>query len=342
MRSFRSRNPYTIGIVGIAVIVLVVVAALNANNLPIIGGGTTYSAYFTEDAGLRTSDDVVVAGVKVGKVTEIKLDGAQVRVDFQVKDAWIGDKSAADIKIKTLLGSKYLSLTPQGDAPLDPNTPIPVSRTTSPYDVIDAFSGLSQTVQQLNTTQLAQSFETLSQTFANTPADVKSALTGLSALSQTISSRDAQLSQLLSNTGALSKTISDRDAEVQQLLSDGTLLLGMLQQRKQAIDTLLTGTQTLSTQLTGLVQDNQKQLTPVLQELGQFTTMLKNNQSSLANGITLLAPFARLFANTIGNGRWFDNYICGLVPPAIGPVNQPGCLGDTGATGKATTGTGGK
>jgi phospholipid/cholesterol/gamma-HCH transport system substrate-binding protein len=225
-----------------------------------------------------------------------------------------------------LLGAKYLAVDPQGSAALNPNTAIPTSRTTSPYDVLDAFNGLSRTVGQLNTDQLSQSFEVLSETFANTPADVRSALNGLSALSNTISSRDAQLAHLLSNTGQISQTLAGRDAQVQKLLSDGTLLLGMLQQREQAIATLLSGTKSLSTQLSGLVNDNTKQLNPVLTQLNQFTSLLQANQASLANGIEMLAPFARLFANTVGNGRWFDNYICGLLPPSIGPINQMGCL----------------
>jgi phospholipid/cholesterol/gamma-HCH transport system substrate-binding protein len=326
MKPFRQRNPYVIGIVSITVLVLVLLTAFYSDNLPIIGGGTTYAANFTESAGLKPGDDVRVAGVKVGKVTDVSLQDDHVRVAFQVKGAWLGDQTLADIKIKTLLGSKMLALTPAGSAALNPNTAIPVDHTTSPYDVIDAFSGLSRTVQQLDTNQLAQSFQVLSQTFANTPKNVQSALSGLSALSKTISSRDTQLAQLLSNTGQISKTLADRDAEVQQLLSDGTVLLAMLQQRKDAITALLTGTQQLATQLTGLVNDNAKQLGPVLAQLGQFTTMLKNNQTSLANGIALMAPFARLFANTVGNGRWFDNYICGVLPPSFGPLNPQGCL----------------
>jgi phospholipid/cholesterol/gamma-HCH transport system substrate-binding protein len=326
VKPFRERNPYAIGTVSIVVLVLVLVAAFYSDNLPIIGGGTTYSADFTEDAGLQNGDDVLIAGVKAGKVTSIGLDQGHVKVAFQVKNAWVGNQSTADIKIKTLLGAKYLAIDPEGDTALNPNTAIPTSRTTSPYDVLDAFSGLSQTIQQLNTSQLAQSFDVLSQTFDKTPADVRSALDGLSALSQTISSRDAQLAQLLSNTGSVSKVLSDRDAQVQKLLSDGTLLLTMLDQREQAIATLLSGTKSLSTQLSGLVNDNQQQLNPVLTQLNQLTTLLQHNQTSLASGIQLLAPFARLFANTVGNGRWFDNYICGLLPPSIGPINQQGCL----------------
>jgi len=30
----------------------------------------------------------------------------------------------------------------------------------------------------------------------------------------------------------------------------------------------------------------------------------------------------RLFNNAVGNGRWFDNYLCGLLPPQIGQVNE--------------------
>jgi phospholipid/cholesterol/gamma-HCH transport system substrate-binding protein len=326
VKPFRERNPYAIGIISLSVLVLVLLAAFYSDNLPIIGGGTTYSAAFTEDAGLRAGDDVRIAGVKVGKVTSIGLDGDHVKVSFQVKNAWVGDQTTADIKIKTLLGAKYLALDPQGSTALDPNAAIPTSRTTSPYDVLDAFSGLSRTVGQLNTDQLSQSFEVLSQTFSNTPTNVRSALNGLSALSKTISSRDTQLAQLLSNTGQISQTLASRDTQVQKLLTDGTLLLGMLQQREQAIATLLSGTRSLSQQLAGLVNDNTKQLNPVLTQLNQFTGLLQANQASLANGIQLLAPFARLFANTVGNGRWFDNYICGLIPPSIGPINQVGCL----------------
>jgi phospholipid/cholesterol/gamma-HCH transport system substrate-binding protein len=326
VKPFRERNPYTIGIVSISVLVLVLLAAFYSDDLPIIGGGTTYSADFTEAAGLQSGDDVRIAGVKVGKVTDVTLENDHVKVAFQVKNAWLGNQSTADIKIKTLLGAKYLSVDPQGTSALNPDTAIPTARTTSPYDVLDAFNGLSRTVDQLDTGQLAQSFQVLSQTFANTPQNVRTALDGLSALSKTISSRDTQLANLLSNTSQISQTLAGRDAQVQKLLSDGTLLLGMVQQREQAISTLLTGTQNLSSQLSGLVNDNNKQLQPVLTQLDQFTTMLKNNQSSLANGLTLLAPFARLFANTVGNGRWFDNYICGLLPPSIGPINQEGCL----------------
>jgi phospholipid/cholesterol/gamma-HCH transport system substrate-binding protein len=328
MKPFRSRNPIPIGIVSLVTIGLVMVAAVNSDDLPLIGGGTTYSAEFSEAAGIQPDDEVRVAGIKVGKVSAVSLDGDRVVVDFRVKDAWVGDRSRAEIKIKTLLGQKYMSLEPEGTDVLNPSTRIPLDRTMAPYDVLEAFRGLAETVNDVDTVQLAKSFEVITQTFADTPEQVKGALNGLQSLSRTISSRDQELATLLDNTKQISKTLADRDAEVVKLLSDGNLLLGELNNRKAAITALLTGTQTLAKELQGLVADNNAQLGPVLQGLDQLTAMLQRNQTALADGVKKFAPFARLFNNAIGTGRWFDSYICGLLPPSLGPINQSGCLGD--------------
>ncbi|MCE7005694.1 MCE family protein [Kibdelosporangium philippinense] len=325
MRSFRSRNPITIGITGLVVIALVLLAAVYSDDLPIIGGGTTYQAQFSEAAGIKPSDEVRIAGVKVGKVTDVDLDGDSVLVSFKVKDAWMGDRTRAAIKIKTLLGQKYLAVEPDGAGTLNPNQPIPRNRTIAPYDVLEAFRGLAETVDAVDTPQLAKSFEVLTNTFSNTSDNVKGALDGLSALSKTISSRDDQLAQLLGNTAQVSQTLADRDAEVAKLLEDGNKLLDEVRKRKQAISSLLEGTKRLSAELKGLVDDNSKQLDPVLASLDQFTAMLQRNQDDLGKGIEKLAPFVRQFANTLGNGRWFDNYICGLLPPSVGPINPQGC-----------------
>ena len=326
MRSFRSRNPITIGITGLIVIALGLLAAIYSDDLPIIGGGTTYKAEFSEAAGIKSTDEVRIAGVKVGKVTDVKLAGDKVLVSFKVKDAWVGDRTRAAIKIKTLLGQKFLALEPDGSTEMNPSAPIPRSRTMAPYDVLEAFRGLAETVDAVDTPQLAKSFEVLTDTFSGTSDNVKGALDGLSALSKTISSRDDQLAKLLDNTQQITQTLADRDAEVAKLLEDGNKLLDEIRKRKDAISSLLTGTQKLSVQLRGLVEDNNKQLDPVLTQLDQFTKMLQRNQDDLGKGIEKLAPFVRQFTNTLGNGRWFDNYICGLLPPSVGPINPQGCL----------------
>lgn len=319
-RPFRDRNPVTIGAISLSVIALLVLLAFNAQSLPFIGGGTVYSAQFSEAAGLRPDDPVRVAGVKVGQVESLALEDGAVTVEFRVRDAFVGDRSEAAIKIETVLGAKYLALVPQGTAELDPGTPIPLDRTASPYDVVQAFSGLAQTIDDIDTGQLAQSFEVLSETFADTPDEVRTSLDGLSRLSQTIASRDAQLQQLLSATRDVTQVLADRNGEFTQLIIDSNTLLTEVQNRRQLIDSILTTTQQLSTQLSGLVQDNTAALTPALAQLSTVTDILERNRQNLGDTVANLAPFVTVFTNTLGNGRWFDSFVDNLVPGVVGGV----------------------
>ena len=335
VKPFRKRNPVPIGAASIAIILLILAASLNVQDLPLIGQGPTYSARFSEAAGVQPDDDIRVAGVRVGKVTDLKLDRGDVVVSFKSPDAFIGDQSSASIEIKTVLGQKYIAIEPQGSRPLDPDNPIPRSRTRAPYDVITAFSDLSTTVQALNTDQLGQSLQVLSQTLDGAAGPIRPALDGLSRLSRTISSRDQQLGLLLANTRATTQVLADRDAEIAKILSDGNLLLGELRARKGEIDALLTGVQALSAQLTGLVGDNEATLRPTLVSLNGVLTTLQQNSANLENGLRLLAPFIRVFNNVIGTGRWFDAYICNLDPPGdqactpgSGAFNPASFLGD--------------
>jgi virulence factor Mce-like protein len=319
-KPFRDRNPVTIGAISLAVIATLVFLAFNAQSLPIIGGGTVYQAYFSEAAGLKPDDPVRVSGVKVGKVDSLSLEHGAVLVKFRVKNAFVGDRSEAAIKIGTVLGAKYVALVPIGTSAMNPDTTIPLSRTASPYDVVQAFSDLSTTIDQIDTTQLASSFEVLSQTFANTPDDVRTSLQGLARLSTTISSRDAQLQQLLAATRSVTQVLADRSGEFTKLIIDSNTLLQEVQARRQLIDSILTNTQRLSTQLSGLVADNRQALTPALQQLSTVTDILSRNRDALGQTVANLAPFVRVFTNTLGNGRWFDSFVENLIPGALGSV----------------------
>jgi len=323
----RERNPISVALAGLAILAVIALLTYFSGNLPIIGGGTSYTAYFAEAAGLQPGNEVRIAGVAVGQVTGVSLAGNKVAVTFRVRNEWIGNQTTAGIEIKTLLGDKYLALDPQGRAPQPPATPIPLSRTKSPYDVTQAFGGVSQQIGKINTAQLTQSLRTLSAAFATTPPYVRKALSGLAALSASVASRDTAVTSLLAGARKVTGTLAREDARFQALLGDGNLLLAELRQRQAAIHELLVSTQALAIQLSGLVSDNQAQLGPALRALDQVTSLLQADQASLAKALALAGPYYRLLGNTLGNGRWFDVYLCGLVPRSYAPRNIPahGC-----------------
>jgi phospholipid/cholesterol/gamma-HCH transport system substrate-binding protein len=326
-KPLSERNPIAVAAAGLAILTVIGLLTYFSGSLPFVGGGTQYTAYFSEAAGLQPGNEVRIAGVRVGQVTGVSLAGPKVAVTFRVKSEWVGNKSTAAIEIKTILGEKYLALDPLGSAAQDPAVPIPLSRTTSPYDVTQAFSGIAQQISRINTGQLIRSLRVLSAAFARTPPYVRNALRGLAALSESVASRDAEVTSLLAGTRQVSGTLAGQDARFAALLRDGNLLLAELRQREAAIHALLLSTQALATQLSGLVNDNQASLAPALRALDQVTSVLQANQADLDRALALAGPYYRLLGNALGNGRWFDVYLCGLIPHSFAPRNTPahGC-----------------
>jgi phospholipid/cholesterol/gamma-HCH transport system substrate-binding protein len=112
--------------------------------------------------------------------------------------------------------------------------------------------------------------------------------------------------------------LADRNGEFTQLILDSNTLLTEVQERRELIDSILDSTQELARQLSGLVADNRETLTPALQQLSRVTDILSRNRAALAQTVDELAPFVRVFTNTLGNGRWFDSFVNDLVPTIVG------------------------
>src|SRR3712207_3341302 len=305
-KPFRDRNPVTIGAISLSVIALLVFLAFNAQSLPLIGGGTVYKAQFSEAAGLQPDDVVRVAGVKVGKVESLSLEDGVVVVEFRVKDAFVGDRSEAAIKIETVLGAKYLALVPRGSGELDPDQPIPVERTASPYDVVEAFADLSTTVEELDTEQLASSFEVLAETFAETPDEDRTSLQGLARLPDTIASRDQQLQELLSATRQVTQVLADRNGEFTQLILDSNTLLTEVQERRALIDSILTDVQELvsaTRQVTHALGDRNGECTQLILDANTLLADVEERRALIDSSVTDVQERAEELSGRVADNR---------------------------------------
>jgi phospholipid/cholesterol/gamma-HCH transport system substrate-binding protein len=326
MKPFRERNPVVIGAISLAVIALLILGAFRAQDLPLIGGGDTYYAAFSESGGLKANDEVRIAGVRVGKVESVALDGDHVKVTFRVDTpSEFGTDTRAAIKVKTLLGAMYLSLEPAGDGQLAEGAEIPVERTSSPYDVVDAFSGLAETSERIDTDRLAKSLTTLADLTRNTPEEFRGALRGVSALSSNIAARDEQINTLLKNLKRVSGVLDERDGDIVALMKDSDVLFRALVARREAVHNLLTSTSRLSNELTALVEQSRADLKPALAHLENVVQVLNKNEDNLDNSLRLMAPFYRVFASTLGGGPWFDTYIQNM--PPVPDVQNGGGVG---------------
>lgn len=70
-------------------------------------------ATFSSVAGLKPDNDVEIAGVKIGKVKDIKLDNYQALVTMLIdKKVKISEDAIAAIRSKGILGERYIEILP--------------------------------------------------------------------------------------------------------------------------------------------------------------------------------------------------------------------------------------
>ena len=320
---FRERNPVPIGAAGLAAIAVVLVMAFNVHSLPLIGGGRVFSAALAEAGGLREGDDVRIAGVKVGTITGVDLAGDHVVASFRItEDVGFGPASRASVRMKTLLGQKYLSVEPEGTGQMREGARIPLERTVSSYDIVNAFSDFARTAERIDTDQLAQALDVMAAEFRDSPPHVRSALEGLTRLSRTIASRDADLRRLLASANAVTGTVAERNQALETLIRDADLLMAELSARRDAIHTLFTNTSVMARQVTALVRENRAQLGPALAQLTTVLAVLQRHERDLDQTIAAMAPFTRVYSNVLANGRWFDTYIANMTVPVGAPGVQ--------------------
>jgi phospholipid/cholesterol/gamma-HCH transport system substrate-binding protein len=313
MKSFSERNPIVVGGIGIAITAALIVGGLEYHQLPFLDQRTEYSAYFAEAGGLAPGNDVQVSGFTVGAVSSVKLDGQRVLVTFKVDDdVHLGDRTEAAVKTKSLLGSRLLSINPQGSGTL--TGPIALERTTPSYQLSDALGDLSTTIDGLDTDELSRSLDTLATTFANTPASLQVAVQGLGRFSEVLATRDGQLRELLANANKVTGVLAKRTDQVVSLVNDTNALLAELRTESAAVDQVSGNLSSLAQQLSGLIKDNKQQIGPALQKLNGVLAILSNRKDQLQESIKRLVPYATSLGESVSTGPWFNAIVANLLP----------------------------
>lgn len=326
-KSFLERNPIRIGVIGTLVLVGVLAAALNFDTIPGIAA-KTYHAEFGDASGLVVGDTTQIAGVKVGEVREISLHGDKVDVEFDADGGAVrlGDDTRAAIKVETALGRRYVELTPGGEGELGSGDTIPLSRTTSGYDVTRSLEEVTDKVSKTDTVNLSGALDQLSAVEKALPPDLKSSLTGLSRLSETVASRDADLRHLLSNTAGVSTVLAERSQRVADLLGQGQSLFDALNQRADSIHRILGQARQIADELTALKRDNEATLGPTLDQMDKLVTTLNNNYDNINASLTGLERYSQQVGDAVGSGPFFGALLHNILPANLAG-QLPGSLG---------------
>jgi phospholipid/cholesterol/gamma-HCH transport system substrate-binding protein len=315
------------GAISLVLLLLVMAASFNLQRFPGFRG-TTYHAELTDASGLRTGSEVQVAGIRVGRVNNLKIGPERVIADFDVKNATLGRSTRASVEVKSLLGEKFLNITPRGSGELPGGSTIPLARTDVTFDIVGTLGTLTTQTEETNKENLTQALNTLAETMDSAAPEVQGSFSGLSRLSKSIATRDEEIEELLQRARSVTGLLDERKGDLVTLMEKADLIFGELQRRKQVIHTLLVNAEQLATELEGVVKDNRKQLRPALEQLENVLKFLHAREDQLQDLLHNYGPYVNILGNIIGTGPWFDAYVPNILGVFTGEF-EPGPPGGT-------------
>ncbi|KDE98256.1 mammalian cell entry protein [Mycolicibacterium aromaticivorans JS19b1 = JCM 16368] len=211
---------------GVTTLALLLVLGLTAALLYISPPGEKMVVFYTDDAAsVRPGDSVRIAGIPVGKVKDLSLEPAQIKVRATVeKEAFVGDRSQIQVRMLTIVGGYYVDLISLGDKPLADRA-IPQERVTMPYSLMRALTDATKVTDHVDPQPIHDSLDQIQRGLTGTNVETLSAVIDAgNSLTSTMERQRGQISSILNLSDEYIQTLSGYRGKLQELVSKISIL----------------------------------------------------------------------------------------------------------------------
>ncbi|MHB8246934.1 MAG: MlaD family protein [Acidimicrobiales bacterium] len=314
-------NHKRIGAVTIALVVLVVAGALMLTS-NVFASGYTVGARFSNAVGLADGDQVLLAGVAVGKVQSVEVVGnhvqAKLRINSGVK---LPSDTSASIAVQSLLGLIGVNLTPGGNwTHLLSNNSL-ISNTSVPFEYFQIQNASGKLLSATNARALGQVVSDLQAVTSGDRSQIKQVIDGLSKATTAIDQHRGAASQLINAAQALSATLASKDHQLATVIQDLDVVMKGLAQRSGQLGQLIDQTEQVALQTSSLIGRNQPRLQEMLTSLHGALAVIGQHQIDIARSVAFAASaitgFASVGKSGVANTPWANIYT-NLVASSVG------------------------
>lgn len=201
------------------------------------GSTKSYSAVFSDVSGLRSGDDVRVAGVRVGRVDSIELDKTVARVRFRVQsDQTLYENTKAAVTYQNIIGQRYLGLlSDDPEAPvakLTAGQEIPIERTEPSFDIAGLLNGFEPLFSVLDPDQVQNITDTMILALQGDSGSLTSLIAQTSDLTQSLVGPDQVLGDVIGNLNEVTGTLAAQSTNVEAVIDGMRTLFTTLRSRQ--------------------------------------------------------------------------------------------------------------
>ena len=321
-----------IAFVVVTVLATGMLAATIANVLP--GDKASYKAVFTDVTGLAAGQDVRIAGVRVGTVTDIRVarDRVNAEVEFEVlRTTALTMGTVATIKYRNLVGERYVALTqePGPATTLAEGQTIPKERTRPALDLTVLFNGFKPLFAALSPKDVNELSAQIISVLQGEGGDINTLLGQTASLTKTLADRDAVIGRTIDNLTTVLTTVESHDEAFGELLKQLQRFVSGLAQDREAIGASLDDINDVTGDTAALLRAGRPDIKADIANLRRLSGTLNKpaNTKEFEEFITGAPGKIETITRTATYGSWFNFYLCRfdaknlLLPTGPTPAN---------------------
>lgn len=286
-----------------------------------LGGGdqTTYKAVFSSASELVPGSSVRVAGVQVGKVSDVEFHGeSNSLVTFKVDSGVpLTRESRASVRFLNLVGDRYMTLEAgAGGGPrLAPEATIPLSHTTPALNLTALFNGFQPLFQALRPEDVNTLAFNLVKVLQGEGGTIQEMLANTASLTNTLADRDELIGEVITNLNALMVTVDDHHEELNDLIKALRSWFGDLAEDRKEIGGSLDSIADLSDTMADLLTRARPLLKKDVAELRRLLVILNDpeNRAHLDEAFDLLPDMLAKQTRIGAYGSWYNYYLCEFI-----------------------------
>ncbi|MBJ7339259.1 MlaD family protein [Mycolicibacterium sp.] len=286
-----------------------------------------YSAVFSNVSGLKGGNFVRIAGVEVGKVTDLTLhDDGTVTVDFAIdKGLVLTEGTKVAVRYENLIGDRYLSLEdgPGAVRKLPPGATIPLARTSPALDVDALIGGFRPLFRALDPDQVNALSGALLKVFQGQGGTISSVLAQTSALTTTLAGRDQLIGQVITNLNTVLGTFAARDDQFAQGLDKLSELAQGLADRKSDITTGVAYINAAAGSVADLLTVARQPIKDTVQQTDRFAGQVEADHAYVDDLVKTLPDAYQVLSRNGLYGDYFGFYLCDAILKVNGKGGQP-------------------
>jgi phospholipid/cholesterol/gamma-HCH transport system substrate-binding protein len=230
--------------VGLCLVIFSYLWVNSGGKLPGITKSTyQLSAQFPRVANLVYFGDVMVAGVKIGKVESVTPEGDQAKVVMDLDSYYpLHQGVTAQIRAKSLVEESFVELTDGTGPALPSGSMLPKDAAHPPTELNDVLVSLSGQTRDA----LAAEMRSLGAATEGSKQSVSDAMQGLGALGRggytaldALNAQTDQIKQLTGNTATMLAALNTQRGEISQLVQDSNTLFTATSDGQQDLEETL-------------------------------------------------------------------------------------------------------